>query len=187
MDAVDDKSGRFSELSQRFANGDYSVVGELQASIGPGLIAWLMRNLRNLTQAEDVAQDVWVKVLEKGEQFTGGNFRSWVFQIARTTQVDHVRKLKRRRETAVAQGANEPPVIDDAVEAEEMRRVELEAFKQCLDELNQDFAQAILRTTGGEMPEDLAEELNVSVNTIYGRVKRGKDRLTECVQKRISG
>jgi len=50
--------------------------------------------LRDPFDAEDVAQDTFVRVFTSGHQFSGGNFRGWLFTIARNAALD---SISRRR------------------------------------------------------------------------------------------
>jgi RNA polymerase sigma-70 factor (ECF subfamily) len=57
----------------------------------------LLRYLIFLTgrreQAEDLFQDVWMRVLERGKQYTGrARFDTWLFTIARNLVIDQARK-----------------------------------------------------------------------------------------------
>lgn len=57
----------------------------------------LLRYLRYLTsdaaQAEDLFQEVWMRVLTRGDQFNGkARFETWLFTIARNLVIDQKRK-----------------------------------------------------------------------------------------------
>ncbi|MBM83386.1 MAG: hypothetical protein CMJ78_22740 [Planctomycetaceae bacterium] len=50
---------------------------------------------------DDIAQAVWMKVWAGiHSQFQGGSFRAWLYQIARTTMIDHHRDQQKSSEVA---------------------------------------------------------------------------------------
>ncbi len=56
---------------------------------------FLTRHLGDRTQAEDLLHDVFLKAMRQGQRFcTIENPRSWLFQVARTTLIDHTRLRK---------------------------------------------------------------------------------------------
>jgi RNA polymerase sigma-70 factor (ECF subfamily) len=60
-------------------------------------VCW--RSTGNSAVAEDLTQDVWLRVWKKRESIRDGGFIFWVFDIARKICIDRARKDKIRRET----------------------------------------------------------------------------------------
>ena len=69
--------------------------------------------------AEDAASETWLQVARDLDRFTGGpgEFRGWLFRIARHRGIDEIRRAGRRREDPVAEIAPGPPGRDAAAEA----------------------------------------------------------------------
>lgn len=63
----------------------------------PGLLRYL--HLAHAAHAEDIAADVWVEVAAALPRFDGsdGDFRAWVFTLARRRVIDSYRRAGRRR------------------------------------------------------------------------------------------
>ncbi len=98
--------------SRTLAQLQTASVGELNAFISaglrrkdPGLVDQLIevyqhRLLRYLIfltgrreMAEDLFQDIWIRVLERGSQYTGSaRFDTWLFSIARNMVIDQSRR-----------------------------------------------------------------------------------------------
>src|SRR5262245_36860124 len=54
--------------------------------------------VQNGTEAEDLAQEVFIKVFEKIGTFKGDSkFSTWLYRIATTTALDHLRSKKRKK------------------------------------------------------------------------------------------
>src|ERR1700747_3137269 len=57
------------------------------------LLRYLLFLTGNREQAEDLFQEVWMRVLTRGGQFNGkARFETWLFTIARNLVIDHKRK-----------------------------------------------------------------------------------------------
>ena len=58
----------------------------------------LLGIVQNETEAEDLAQDVFIKVFENISSFKGeSKFSTWLYRIATTTALDHLRSKKRKK------------------------------------------------------------------------------------------
>ena len=76
--------------------GNEKAALELYNELSPKLFGFCMNRLGNRTTAEDLTQEIFIKVVEKIESYNPerGNFTSWFWQLARNTLIDHYRKPK---------------------------------------------------------------------------------------------
>ncbi|HWH68170.1 MAG TPA: sigma-70 family RNA polymerase sigma factor, partial [Candidatus Sulfotelmatobacter sp.] len=81
----------------RVAAGDQAAVGDLYDRYGRQVYALAVRMLGDGPAAEDVTQDVFVKVWRSASRFDPGRGRaaSWILHLAYTTTVDVVRARRR--------------------------------------------------------------------------------------------
>lgn len=71
------------------ASGDFLAVYDEHAR---PLLAWLATRVPG-SDLEDVHQEIWVKVwARKATSFKGGNFRAWLFTVARNHLIDRHEK-----------------------------------------------------------------------------------------------
>jgi RNA polymerase sigma-70 factor, ECF subfamily len=184
MNSAVDSSGP-AEATLRFLEGDRTGFDDLYDLHARELLAFLVARLRNRSEAEDVLQDVWLKVWTKRTQFVDGSFRGWIFSIARTTLVDSVRKKSRRQEVADLDGGLDPAVKHD-VASDILRTEELQVFRDCLDEVGGAFVKVFrMVKVENRSPEDVAGTLEVTRGTIDTRVHKGKQQLKDCVEKKL--
>ena len=85
------------QLIQWVADGDPSCLGTLFERHHRGVYRFCLQMTRRRAHSEDLVQDVFLKVLRKAGSFRGdGNFKAWMFNIARNVTLDYLRKAKRQ-------------------------------------------------------------------------------------------
>ena len=84
------------QLIQWVADGDTSCLATLFERHHKSVYQFCLQMTRHSTQAEDLVQDVFLRILRKAGSFRGeGHFKGWMFNIARNITLDHIRKSKR--------------------------------------------------------------------------------------------
>jgi len=88
--ASEPDSAELEALLARCARGDAAALERLYTSVAPILLAVLMRMLRRRDLAEDVLQDVFVKVWQQAKQFDRirGRPLAWLVSVARNRAID---------------------------------------------------------------------------------------------------
>lgn len=95
------------ELMARFAaTRAHRFLDELVRRHYPRVLAGSRAVLRDTGEAQDVAQEAFVRVLTRADQFNGGNFRAWLLRIARNLALDQL--ASRRGETLEDEIDNSP-------------------------------------------------------------------------------
>ncbi len=133
------------------------------------------------TSGEDVFQQVWLKVVRKPEQFTGGNERAWLFQIARTSIIDFLRKKnpESQSETVEASAENDSTsVLDQMVASEDYSH-----FKHCLDQLSGDKKNLVQLRVTGQSYKQISEALSIAIGTVGSQYNRICEQLRNCVNQ----
>ena len=83
----------------RFQSGDEQAFDELMARYKLPVVNFVYRILNDVGEADDVAQEVFVRVYRHGRRFKAdgkSRFSTWLFQIARNQSLDVLRRRKRR-------------------------------------------------------------------------------------------
>jgi RNA polymerase sigma-70 factor (ECF subfamily) len=100
MAAAVDEDARQQNLAvaQGLKRQDAGLLDELIVKYQHRLMRYLLYLTSNREQAEDLFQDVWMRVMVRGGQFNGqARFETWLFTIARNMVID-----QRRKRTAIS-------------------------------------------------------------------------------------
>jgi RNA polymerase sigma-70 factor (ECF subfamily) len=147
----------------------------------------LMRYLLYLTGerdlSEDLFQEVWMRVLRRGEQFDGrARFDTWLFTIARNLVIDYRRKrsFQSLDELFEAGDGDDRPLafeIDsgDPTPFDELRRIEdREQVAAALLSVDPIYREAIVLRFYEEMAlEEIAKVTKAPLSTVKSRLYRG--------------
>lgn len=136
--------------------------------------------LKTTEEAEEVSQDVFIKVYQQLHTFKGNSkFSTWLYKIAYYKSLDYVKKQKRHLQTSTIDAEKEYhlPSIEntlDALEADERKL----AIKRAINALAQDDAILITLYYFEEQSlKEIAEIMNLEVNTVKVRLFRSRKRL----------
>src|SRR6201997_5004209 len=84
------------------------LLDELIVRYQHRLLRYLMYLTGNREMAEDLFQEVWMRVLVRGEQYNGrARFETWLFTIARNLVIDQRRKRTMSSLDELVDGATE--------------------------------------------------------------------------------
>jgi len=100
---------RERNLVAQLRNGDCSGLGELIDMHGDNLLHYLIALLGDRTAAEDVFQDVWIRVIERIHRFRAGRpLAPWLFRVARNRAYDVLRRERLRSPRLPVAAAPDP-------------------------------------------------------------------------------
>ena len=87
-----------AELVQAFADGSEHAFRDLVSRYQAPLYRFVWRQVRNHAEADDLCQEIFVRVFVKAGSFRGeSSFRTWLFQIAINQCRNHFRSRSRER------------------------------------------------------------------------------------------
>jgi RNA polymerase sigma-70 factor (ECF subfamily) len=87
-----------TELIEQLKQGDETAFKTIVEQWKDMVYNTILGIVQNETEAEDLAQDVFIKVFEKISTFKGDSkFSTWLYRIATTTALDHLRSKKRKK------------------------------------------------------------------------------------------
>jgi RNA polymerase sigma-70 factor (ECF subfamily) len=181
------------QLIGRMQAGDSSAVAELAATYGPRIQQLAFRYVKNWEDAEEVTQDVLMKVYRKIDAFRGdAALSSWIYRITFNTAMSRLRSLRAAKQSEIQQpeptggmeqmagAAAEPAdwsaLADDQVLRGEMRKKLVQALK-LLPAVYR--VPVILRDINGLSTEEASAVLRVKPQTLKSRLHRGRLILRE--------
>lgn len=130
--------------------------------------------LRNQKDAEDAAQEVFIKIYKSLPNYKNQGFKTWVSRIAVNHAIDKKRKAARSREEptdAVLDTVRSESYTDQQVIAKELK----EKIHKKIKELPRNYREVIYGYYILEKSyEEMAKELNVQVKTIETKLYRAR-------------
>lgn len=141
----------------------------------PSLMRYLTSRLSDASDAQDVAQDVYLRLVSMPEPEAVENPAAYVFKIAANLANDFHRKKKRHADIEDLESLSERGEDDDAnafVRQMEARS-ELKQLDAILNELPPLYRSVLLlRKRDGYSHAEIAEQLNISPHTVHMYLKR---------------
>lgn len=158
-----------------------AIVTEYQRD----LVNFHYRFTNNRMEAEDLAQDTFIKAYKKFHTLQNpGKLKSWLFQIARNTVIDFFRKNKNREVAVKGQIMENFAQTTTADFQEKMSSLEVsKELERCIDRLvKEDRAIIKLLYYDGFSYKEISELLNINQNTLKSRLHRARKILLEAIQ-----
>jgi RNA polymerase sigma-70 factor (ECF subfamily) len=181
---------------QRYQGGDRSVFPELVRRHKTPVYNFILRQIRTPAAAEDLTQDVFVRVVQNASEFRhSSRFSTWIYTIARNITIDHVRKMNLRRHPSLDQPASqdgdEGPTLGERTKDQHPRATVDRAvistelgfrIQNAVEELPDDQREVFLLREVGNVPfKDIADMIGVSENTIKSRMRYALERLQKAL------
>src|SRR5262252_3424613 len=103
-----DEPSEARTISEGLRRRDVALLHRLVECYQYRLTRYLLYLTGRRELAEDLFQETWLRVLERGSQFDGrSRFEPWLFSIARNLVMDHFRKKKMvSLDTPIGESAN---------------------------------------------------------------------------------
>jgi len=176
-------------LIERLRTGDQLAVAELASDYGPKVYQLALRYLKNREDAEEVAQDVLMKVVKKIEAFRGdAALSSWIYRITFNAAMSRLRTAKTARLGEVPEENLDAPgpdgerpsrrdvadwssLADEHVLRGELRRKLVKAVLE-LPAIYR--TPVVLRDLQGLTTEEASAVLKVKDQTLKSRLHRGR-------------
>jgi RNA polymerase sigma-70 factor (ECF subfamily) len=173
LDAVEDEPAHaLRDRICRARDGDREALGELFIAFGDAVFRAAIRLTGTPADAEDVTQDVFIRLPAALLGFAGTNeqFDPWLRRVAVRQALMHLRSGRRRREVTVDGVANLFAAADDTVS-----RLTIDAaLARISDEHRIVF---LLREVEGYEHREIAELLSISVANSEVRLHRARREL----------
>ncbi|MHB0866536.1 MAG: RNA polymerase sigma factor [Thermoleophilia bacterium] len=134
------------KLVRRVQSGDLEAYGALYDRFFDSVYGYVLRQVREPADAEDIVSGVFLEVLEKIDGFTwrGAGFAAWLFRIARNDVLDHFRRRgNRSRETELTVGIDAVPAAE-LVESLAERSWDEQELRTAITRLSEEQQQVIL-------------------------------------------
>src|SRR4051812_18837114 len=180
-------------LMMRFQAGDRAAFASLVRKHKTAIYNFILRLVRSNSTAEDLVQDVFVKVVQSAADFKHeSRFSTWCYAIARNICIDHLRKMSFRNHSSLDQAMGDSPdgptLLDRTADVHPSAAVERSAIGvqlgqrivRCVEKLPQEQREVFLLREVANLPfKDIAGITGVPENTVKSRMRYALERLQE--------
>lgn len=187
-------------LAARCVAGDGAAWEELARSQHRRIYGICYRFIGSASEAEDLTQDVFIKVFRNIENFdpSKGGFNTWLTTLTRNMLVDNYRRARMDRVTdsldETPNGEEDGPSKLDRLadtgrnQEQQLAGMELRAqIQEALKQVSPELREAVILRDLEDMDyKDIAEVLGVPQGTVKSRISRGRSELAKLL-KRIEG
>jgi len=172
-----------TDLLTRVAAADQQAFATLYDATSAKLYGIILRILRRRDLADEILQEVYVKIWERAADFDPrrGSPITWMATIARNRALDEVRRHSHASiedtPEALSVASEEPLPLQLAETAEDVRRL-----KECLDKLDPKRRDmVVLAYMNGSSREELSQQFGHPVATIKTWLHRSIAQLRSCL------
>ena len=189
-------SGRYvdtpdEQLMRRFQQGDTAAFAPLMRRHLGGVYNFVARHTSPGPQAEDLAQEVFLRVVERAGDFKHeSRFTTWLFSIARNLCIDALRKQSHRNHASLdepdpsgvplgEQVKDDGPLGEQVAQSREVGvRIE-QALRLLPEEQREVF---LLREIACLSFQEIAQVTGAPENTVKSRMRYALERLQEALR-----
>jgi RNA polymerase sigma-70 factor (ECF subfamily) len=193
LEHVDYTGLRDEELMERLSSRDLNAFEALYDRYADLVFSVALRVVGDTHVAEDVTQDVFLRVWRRPEHFDlrRGRFVTWLLSIARNRSIDERRSYSRRlRHEALPSAEDEEDVLpsadvrDDPAVATVLSD-ERRAVRKAMEVLPPEQRLAIqLAYFGGLTQQEIANKLGQPLGTVKTRIRLGMQKMRGALEER---
>lgn len=179
-----------AQLMLRVKRGDTIAFATLVDKYKQPVLNLVTRTLRDATEAEDLAQSVFVQVWKSAGRYqASAKFSTWLFTVARNACLNELRRRSRHPAEPLdaphpdheGEPLHQPPDVQTATPPDALLHGELERkIEEALAALPENQRTAILLCRQDELSyEEIAEVLGCSLSATKSLIFRGRETLKQ--------
>ena len=182
------------DLVRAFRTGDGSAMEALFGRYRRAVFGWLLRMSQDEGEAEDLHQEVWLKVIRGIDGYSAGSFRAWLWRVVRNAAADRARKhvAEPILDAPVEEGADAAAFVDqvpDETVVSVLTRMEEEerkaAVREAVDGLSRRLKEVVLLRLNGELKfQEIADILGLPIGTVLGRMNLALAKLRQALSQK---
>lgn len=173
-----------AENYRRFLDGDNDALCEIIRDYKDGLILYLNTFVKNITVAEELCEDTFVRLGVKRPRYSGkASYKTWLYTIARNIAIDHLRRAARNRTVPIDECAE---LTDEECSLEEsyIREEKRIAVHRTMARLKAEHRQVLWLVYFEEMSaKEAAVVMKKSVHATEMLIHRAKQALKRELEK----
>jgi RNA polymerase sigma-70 factor (ECF subfamily) len=181
MTTIDDQ-----KLIEAIQNGDTKAYSQLVNRYKDLVYTLAIRMMRNREEAEEVAQDTFIKVFKSLDKFKGDSkFSTWIYKVTYNTCLDRIKKNKKHLNDAAIDEFtfNKLDTIDNALDnmINEEKRV---LIKNCINKLPEDSSALLTLFYFEDLSlVEISKIINIEANTVKVKLFRARKKLAVILEQ----
>jgi RNA polymerase sigma-70 factor (ECF subfamily) len=165
-----------SRLMERVRARDADAFESLYDRYHALVYGLALRVLADPSAAEDVTQNVFLKIWTAPDAFRSGNLEGWLARVARNRAIDVLRSKKLRSESELSESIP----ADSTLEQTAMERLDGERARAAMGRLPDEQRSLLELGFFGDMTHDaIARQTGLPLGTVKTRIRSGLRRLRE--------
>lgn len=184
-------------LMVSYQRGDREAFAELVRRYETPIYNFSLRQLRSREAAEEITQDVFLRVVRRASQFKHeARFSTWLYTIARNLTIDELRKRRHRRHPSLDQPSSmspgAPPLLDSVEDISPTGNAErsaaasqvAERIVEAVEALPEEQREVFLLREIANLPfADIAQVTGAGENTVKSRMRYALERLQQALSE----
>ena len=174
-----------NQLAEVIRTKDQELFAEIIRRYQQKLFYYVNRLINNPDEAEDVVQDVFLKVYKNLNGYDSSlKFSSWIYRIAHNEAVNWLRKNTKYKKESIDQSEYLENTLSDGTDiAEELDlKVSLEKAGQAISQLPEKYKEVmILKFVEEKSYEEISDILRKPINTIGVLINRGRKLIKDSI------
>jgi RNA polymerase sigma-70 factor (ECF subfamily) len=166
------------DILVRASGGDIQAFEQVYKASSSFVYNVAYRVVNNREDALEVAQEVFLIIHDKLRGFRfESSFKTWVYRITANYAINFAKKNSRAKTVPFEESFGEGAVLSDA-RTQMDQEYQNQLVENLLAQLKPDQrACVVLRDIQGLSYEQIAQSLNININTVRSRLKRSREKL----------
>lgn len=174
------------EIMRKVQSGEMHLMGILYERHKTNLYSYFYRCTNSRQKSEDLVQNVFLKVIKSKHLFKGttGEFKYWLFRIARNTWIDNAKSKEPTIRAVPIENEYERGSynLEDGKDYEKQRR--LESMRNALNQIAEEKREAIIMSRyQGLDYKTIAKISNCTESAVKSRIMRGLNDIRTIVNQ----
>lgn len=181
------------QLMKRIKARDEQALAELYDAYNRLLYGMIISIVKSREEAEDVLQEVFVKIWEKAQSFDEerGNPYSWIVTLTRNKAIDRIRSKGYKTQQKAQQDVDAP---EFTLEGEKFDPLETTIFsdraelvRKALGEIPESQCEVLkIAYYKGMTQSEISEQLDIPLGTVKSRMRQGMIKLKDILGEYIT-
>ncbi len=187
LEASSGHSGRQDDIAEecirKIAGGDKEALGTLYRETGAAVYAFALSMLKNVQEAEDVQQDVFLKIWQSAAGYRAqGKPLAWIFTITRNFALMRLREADRE---VIMSPEDWQTMFADRTQMNEEDRI---VWQSVLEILSPEERSIVMLHTSAQLKHrEIAQILGIPLATVLSKYSRALKKLKKALSEPEDG